>query len=54
MIIIGGKDVIQLMDSQVEAGRESKLIAAGIRRKGSPKRLKAPVDSEKYEVLSEF
>src|SRR5690606_25875104 len=55
-IIIGGKDVIQLMDSQVEAGRESKLIAAGITKKGLPsKRSKAPViDSEKYEVLSEF
>lgn len=55
-IIIGGKDVIQLMDSQVEAGRESKLIAAGITKKGLPsKRSKASViDSEKYEVLSEF
>ncbi|HHX27214.1 MAG TPA: helicase-exonuclease AddAB subunit AddB [Firmicutes bacterium] len=55
-IIVGGADVIRLMDSKVEAGEQSDLVAAGVTKTGRPKRGSGAcvVEPEKYEMLSKF
>jgi ATP-dependent helicase/nuclease subunit B len=55
-IIVGGVDVIQLMDSKVEAGKQSNLVAAGVTKTGRPSKGSGAcvVEPEKYEALSKF
>ncbi|NLB74569.1 MAG: helicase-exonuclease AddAB subunit AddB [Firmicutes bacterium] len=55
-LIVGDADVIRLMDSQVEAGEQSNLVAAGVTKTGRPSRGLGAcvVEPEQYEVLSRF
>jgi ATP-dependent helicase/nuclease subunit B len=55
-IIVGDADVIRLMDSRVEAGDQSNLVAAGVTKTGRASRGSGAcvVEPEKYEVLCKF